>query len=339
MPPMRVLFLNPLEERLREFPGRFLPSPEFHVRLPEADGRLPDDLQDVEACVYWDHAVGRQLLDRMPALRFIQRVGRYRSTGDLTAAFDRGILVSATPYGVLARVAQHTLMLMLALARNLVASHEAVIQGENKIGMAPEYAGEKPLAFNWAKVAGIGSLFDKTLGIVGFGEAGSVLAELVQPFEVDVLYYKRRRLTPGQEWYYGVEYAELDDLLSRSDYVATFVPYKDENRGMIGEHEFRLMKPGSIFLNTGRANVTDEAALIRALKEGRLAGAGLDVFSLEPLPHDTPFRDLPNVVLTPHVAGGVGGWEDTFERIARNLRLVRDGGIPVGQLTRNALAV
>jgi phosphoglycerate dehydrogenase-like enzyme len=83
--------------------------------------------------------------------------------------------------------------------------------------------------------------------------------------------------------------------------------------------------------------VTDEAALVRALKEGRLSGAGLDVFSLEPLPDDTPFRDLPNVVLTPHVAGGPGGWEDTFERIRRNLRLVRDGGLPVGQLTREAL--
>jgi phosphoglycerate dehydrogenase-like enzyme len=335
---MQVLFLNPLEERLRDFPNRFLPTPEFEVRLPHADGALPTAVEQVEACVYWDHPVGRELLDRLPALRFIQRVGRYRATGDLSAAFDRGVLVSATPYGVLARVAQHTLMLMLALARNLLPSHQSILEGANKIGMEPEYAGDKPLAFNWSKVPAIGSLFDKTLGIIGFGEAGSVLAELVQPFDMEVLYYKRRRLTPGQEWYYSVEYAELDELLARSDYVASFVPYKDENRGLIGEREFGLMKPGVFFVNTGRANVTDEAALIRALKEGRLAGAGLDVFSLEPLPDDTPLRDLPNVVLTPHVAGGVGGWEDTFERIARNLRLVHDGGMPVGPLTRDALA-
>ena len=226
---------------------------------------------------------------------------------------------------------------MLALTRNLVSSHQAVQDGVNNIGMAPEYARERPLAFNWSKVPAIGSLFDKTLGIVGFGEAGSVLADLVRPFEMDVLYHKRRRLTPGQEWYYGVEYAALDELLARSDYVACFVPYKDENRDLLGEREFGLMKPGAFFVNTGRANVTDEGALIRALSEGRLGGAALDVFSLEPLPDDTPFRDLPNVVLTPHVAGGAGGWEDTFERIARNLRLVRDGGLPVQRLTREAL--
>ena len=333
---MQVLFLNPLEERLRDFPARYLPAPEFEVRVAGADGALPADLDNVQACVYWDHAIGRELIERMPALRFIQRVGRYRSTGDLSAAFERGILVSSTPYGVLARVAQHTLMLMLALARNLLPSHQGVLEGANKIGMAPEYAKERPVAFNWAGVEAIDSLFDKTLGIIGFGEAGSVLADLVRPFDMEVLYYKRRRLTPGQEYYYGVEYAELDELLARSDYVTTFLPYTEENRGLLGEQEFGLMKQGAFFVNTGRANVTDETALIRALKEGRLAGAGLDVFSLEPLPEDTPFRDLPNVVMTPHVAGGVGGWQDTFERIARNLRLVRDGGLPVQQLTRDA---
>ena len=335
---MQVLFLNPLEERLRDFPARYLPVPEFEVRLPDADGRLPSDLGDVQAIVYWNHPLGRDLFDQLPALRFVQRVGRFRATGDLGPAFERGILVSATPYGVLARVAQHTLTLMLALARNLLPSHQSVLDGTNKINLAPEYAEERPVAFNWSGVPNIGSLADKTLGIVGFGEAGSVLADLVRPFDMEVLYYKRRRLTPGQEWYYGVEYAELEELLAHSDYVCSFVPFTPENRGMLGDREFRLMKPGACFVNTGRANTTDEAALVRALQEGRLAGAALDVFGYEPLQPDNPLRDLPNVVLTPHVAGGVGGWQDTFERIARNLRLVEDGGLPVQQLTREALA-
>jgi phosphoglycerate dehydrogenase-like enzyme len=334
---MQVLFLNPLEARLSDFPSRYLPSPEFDVRLPGPDGTLPVDLEAVEAVVYWDHPVGKETLDRLPALRFIQRVGRFRSTGDLTGAFDRGILVSATPYGVLARVAQHTLALMLALARNLVTSHQDVLAGTNAIGMEPEFARERPVAFNWSKTPAIGSIFDKTLGIIGFGEAGSVLAELVQPFDMTVLYNKRRRLTPGQEWFYGVEYAELEEVLDRSDYVTLFVPYTEHARGLIGAREFGMMKPGAFFVNTGRANVTDEAALVDSLRTGRLAGAGLDVFSYEPLQSDNALRDLPNVVMTPHVAGGAGGWEDTFERIARNLRLVRDGGTPVQQLTRDAL--
>jgi phosphoglycerate dehydrogenase-like enzyme len=336
---MQVLFLNPLEERLRDFPARYLPTPEFEVFLPAPDGSLPEALDNVEACVYWDHPVGKATLDQLPALRFIQRVGQFRATGDLSPAFERGIIVAVTPYGVLARVAQHTLMLMLALARNLLASHQAVLDRTNKLGMAPEYAGAKPVAFNWAGVPDIGTLYGKTLGIIGFGEAGSVLAKLVRPFDMDVLYYKRRRLTPGQEYYYGVQYAPLDELLERSDFVTTFVPYRDENRGLIGEREIRLMKRGAFFVNTGRANVTDEAALIRALQDGYLAGAGLDVFSHEPLPDQSPLRDLPNVILTPHVAGGIGGWQDTFERIATNLRLVRDGRLPVGQISRDDFVV
>jgi phosphoglycerate dehydrogenase-like enzyme len=331
---MQVLFLNQLEERLRDFPRRYLS--EFEVLFPNGEGTLPEKLDQVEACVYWNHPLGSELIDQLPALRFIQRIGRYRATGDLTPAFERGILVSAMPFGVLARVAQHTLALMLALARNLLPCHQSVLDGTNAIGMQPEYAKEKAVAFNWAGVPGIGSLFDKTLGIIGFGEAGSVLADLVRPFEMEVLYYKRRRLTPGQEWYYGVDYAPLDELLARSDWITTFIPFTEENVGVLGQREFNLMKPGAFFVNTGRQNVLDESALVQALKDGRLAGAGLDVYSIEPLPEDTPFRDLPNVLLTPHVAGGTGGWEDAFERIARNLRLVRDGGFPVGQLSRDA---
>src|SRR5262249_29444522 len=158
--------------------------------------------------------------------------------------------------------------------------------GTNGINMEPEYARERPVAFNWSQTPDISSLFDKTLGIVGFGEAGSVLAELVQPFDMEVLYNKRRRLTPGQEVYYGVEYAELDELLARSDYVALFIPSSEAATGLIGAREFGLMKPGAFFVNTGRANVTDEGALIAALRTGRLAGAGLDVFSFEPLQSD-----------------------------------------------------
>ncbi|MCC7106501.1 MAG: hypothetical protein IT307_15290 [Chloroflexi bacterium] len=334
---MHVLFMDPLEDRLRDFPARYLPAPEFDVRLARPEGPTEEDLADAEVAIYWSFPVDAALIDRMPGLRLVQRVGWYRTAGDLSGAHDRGIYVSATPWGVLARVAQHTLALMLALARNIMPSHQAVLEKVNAIGMEPTYAMERPIAFNWSKTSGIESLYDRTLGIIGFGEAGSVLADLVKPMNMEVLYYKRRRLTPGLERHFGVEYADMDDLLRRSDYVATFVPYTKENLGLIGDREFRLMKPGAFFVNTGRANPTDEKALIQALQEGRLAGAGLDVFSHEPLPDDSLLRDLPNVILTPHVAGGVGGWEDSFQRFARNIRSVRAGKPPVCQLTADSL--
>jgi phosphoglycerate dehydrogenase-like enzyme len=182
---------------------------------------------------------------------------------------------------------------------------------------------------NWPKVANVNTPANKTLGIVGFGEAGACLARLATPLDMEILYNKRTRLSPAQEEFYGIEYAELDDLLRRSDYVATFVPYTKENEKSFGAREFGLMKPTAYFLNTGRANTTDEAALIDALKNNRIAGAGLDVFSYEPLPPDNPLPTLKNVVLTPHNAGGVGGWHDVFERISGNLTRLAAGRKPV----------
>jgi phosphoglycerate dehydrogenase-like enzyme len=132
-----------------------------------------------------------------------------------------------------------------------------------------------------------------------------------------------------------VTYATLDDLLRESDAVCNLIPVSDATLRTFGEREFGLMKPSAYFVNTGRAATTDEDALVQALTEGRIAGAGIDVFSLEPLPVEHPFIKLDNVLLTPHTAGGggtpervvggLGGWIDTFERLAENLRRVQIG--------------
>jgi phosphoglycerate dehydrogenase-like enzyme len=322
---MQVCFLDPIEERLKEFPARYLADHE--VRL--ANGRPDEVSADTEALITWSDLLDGDLLERLPRLRFVQRIGYFRGGGDLAAAEARGIATAVWPYGVLNRVAMHTLMFMVALSRKLLPSHEATIEGVNAIGMEPAFADQRPIAMNWAKVAGVDSPANKTLGIVGFGEAGSCLARLARPLDMEILYYKRSRLSPAQEEFYGVEYAPLDDLLGRSDFVATFVPYSKETEKSFGAREFGLMKPTAYFLNTGRANTTDEGALIGALRSGRIAGAGLDVFAYEPLPPDNLLPTLKNVVLTPHNAGGIGGWEDAFERIVANLRRVESGRQPV----------
>jgi len=171
----------------------------------------------------------------------------------------------------------------------------------------------------------VDTLNDKTVGIIGFGEIGACFARMLPPFNCRVLYNKRSRLTPQQEGYFGVEFAQLDSLLRESDVVATFVPYSEDSRKMLGEREFGLMKQSAIFINTGRANTVDEAAMVAALKERRIRAAGLDVFPVEPLPLSSPLLELDNVVLTPHTAGGIWGWMNTFERIAENLRRVEAG--------------
>ncbi len=150
----------------------------------------------------------------------------------------------------------------------------------------------------------------KTLGIVGFGEIGTEIAKRARAFEMDVLYYKREPLPATMEESLGVQSTSLDELLARSDFVSVNVPHSDSTHRMIGARELGLMKPSAYLINTCRGPVVDEAALVDALRNGTIAGAGLDVFDYEPLPADSPLIDLAktgNVILTPHIGGGTGG--------------------------------
>jgi D-3-phosphoglycerate dehydrogenase len=321
---MIVAFLDPLEDRLRDFPARYLPAPEFEVLLPPAAGQLPDHLDEAEAIVWTTTPVDRALIERLPRLRFLQRIGYFRAAGDATAALERGIPVAVTPYGVSDRVAQHALTLILSLVRQIPASVEALLEGKNPDRLPEEEMGAGARV-NWARVPGIASLNDKTVGILGFGEIGACLARLLLPFCCRVLAYRRRPLSEAQQRFYGVEQTDFDTLLRAADIVVSFVPYTPEARGMMGAREFGLMKPTAYFVNCGRGGTVDERALVQALREQRIAGAGLDVFTIEPLPMTSPLRELRNVLLTPHSAGGIGGWEDTFARLRENLLRVQEG--------------
>jgi phosphoglycerate dehydrogenase-like enzyme len=318
-----IAFLDPLEQRLLEFPGRYLAGHEAIVAA-EA-GRLPESVKDAEAVVWSNYPVDAALIGSLPKLRFMQRIGLTRAKGDASAALRAGIPVSVLPFGVSDRVALHTLSLTLAVLRRIVDGHKAVHEGLNPEGLAEtEQVGPTPTV-NWVRWPDVDTLNDKTAGIIGFGEIGACFARMLPPFNCRVLYNKRNRLSPRHEAYFGVEYATLDDLLARSDVVASFVPYSEESRKMLGAREFGLMKPSAIFVNTGRGNTVDEAAMVDALRQRRIRAAGLDVFPVEPLPLSSPLLTLDNVVLTPHTAGGVQGWMNTFERIAENVRRVEVG--------------
>jgi phosphoglycerate dehydrogenase-like enzyme len=320
---MRVAFLNQLEDRLKDFPQRYLAGHE--VLTTAADGQLPAGVEDAEAVVWWGYPVDASLISRLPKLRFMQRIGLVRARGDATAALAKGIPVSVTPFGLSDRVALHGLALTLDAVRKVTQGHQAVLEGRNPDNLPEEETTTPATALNWARIPGIGTLNDRTVGILGYGEIGACYGRMLAPFNCRVLYHKRTRLTPAQERYLGVEYAPLDGLLASSDVVASFVPYTPESRRMLGAREFGLMKPTAYFVNAGRGNTVDELALIDALQQRRIAGAGLDVFAVEPLPMSSPLRSLDNVVLTPHSAGGIQGWMQTFERLSENLRRVAAG--------------
>jgi phosphoglycerate dehydrogenase-like enzyme len=186
----------------------------------------------------------------------------------------------------------------------------------------------------WARSAswynlGRRELFGQTLGIVGLGNIGRRIARVAHAFDMRVL---AMRHTPPQEGQHDPDIDEqfprerLHDLLSQSDYVVLSVPLTPETEGMIGEAELRAMRPGAYLVNVARGRVVDEAALIRALREGWIGGAGLDVAQTEPLPSDSPLYSMPNVILTPHISGNSIHYDERLANLfADNLRRYRAG--------------
>jgi phosphoglycerate dehydrogenase-like enzyme len=324
---LKLAFLDPLEPRLLNFPKTYLPDHE--VLTTTEQGVLPEGVEAAEAIVWRAYPVDRALIERLPRLRFVQRIGLLRTKGDAAAALAKGIPVSVLPHGVSDRVGQRALALTLAVLHQLRPGHNAMIEGRNSNNFPEEEATGPPLHMNWTGTPWPDTLNDKTVGIIGYGEIGSCLRRLLRPFDCHVLYHKRIRLSPDLERHFDIEYATLEDVMRRSDVVEAVLPYSEETRRLIGAREFGLMKADSIFINVGRGPTVDEPAMIEALQKGTPAYAGLDVFSVEPLPVESPLLRLDNVVLTPHNAGGTPGWVNTFQRIAENLRRIEAGEPPM----------
>ena len=211
---------------------------------------------------------------------------------DVKAASERGIVVTNTPSDeVNEAVAEHTWALILSLSRRIVEADEAVRRGG--------YKGWEPHIF-------IGrSLIGKTLGIVGLGRIGSMVARRAVGYNMKILYNKRTP-DPEAERTLGVEYADLDHLLSASDFVTLHVPLTEETRKLINKESLSKIKRGSYLVNTARGLVIDEHDLVDSLRSGHLAGAGLDVYENEP-EINPELIGMENVILTPHIASAT--WE------------------------------
>ncbi len=274
------------------------------------------EVEDADAFVVGVEPVDEKLLARAGRLRLIQRLGRGHDNIDLDAASRRGILVCAMRDFNAESVAEHTVMLTLALLRRLFDSTLLMKAGRWPI---TEVVGQ-----------GIFDLAGKAVGIVGYGSIGRAVADRMRSFNT-VLYghdSDPRQVTEG------VEVLPLDQLLGRADIVTLHVPLTLENEGMIGERELALMKPSALLINTARGALVDEHALIKALTSGSIAGAGIDVFADEPLDPKHPLRRCPNVLLTPHTAGQT---REAMERMVGlmidNLRRLERGDALLNVLT------
>jgi phosphoglycerate dehydrogenase-like enzyme len=259
--------------------------------------------------------MGGEFFRSAPRLKLVQLLSAGYDHVDVEAARKARVPVSNNGGANAIAVAEHTVLLMLAVEKKLVRFHNDVVAGLWRVG-------------NFAE-SRVFELAGKTLGIVGLGNIGKKVARRAAAFDMDVQYHDIARLTEDQEDALGVRFVLLDELLRTSDVVSLHVPLDDSTRTMIGARELGLMKPEAILVNTCRGPVVDEVALHRALTENRLAGAGLDVMVEEPPAPEHPLFALPNVTFSPHSAGPTWeNWTARFRNGFDNIQRVAAGRPP-----------
>ena len=251
----------------------------YHDTLPGSEERLIERIRDAEIVlnIRSSQKFTERVFQACPKLRMVSVWGTGTDHIDLAAAERHGVTVTNTPGVSAISIAEHTLALLLAVARRIPQIDRATRAGEWPRGRSVELHG-------------------KTCGIVGLGAIGRQFARLAEGIGMRVVAWTMRP-RPGDP------IVPLDELYRTSDVITLHLRLSDQTEGMLGPEQFARMKPGAILINTARGAIVQEAALLDALRSGRIAGAGLDVFATEPLPQGHPLTALENVVLTPHCAG------------------------------------
>jgi phosphoglycerate dehydrogenase-like enzyme len=311
----KIVFVAPSAD-VGEIAREMAPSG-FALALVRGDGaEVAAAVRDAQYMLCYPHVkMSDDFYRGAPQLRLVQLLSAGYDSVDLEAARRAKVPVANNGGANAIAVAEHALLLMLAVSRKVIWQHGSVSGGR--------WRGNGPVPRMY-------ELYHKTLGIVGLGTIGKKVARLARAFGMRVAYYDIVRLSEDAEDALGVRFHLLRELLRTSDVVSLHVPLNDSTRHMIGEGELALMKPSAILINTCRGPVIDEAALHRTLNAGKLFGAGLDVFDREPPPADNPLFKLDNVVLTAHFAGPT--WDNHVARLRNafdNVERVHRGEAPL----------
>ncbi|MEM7124772.1 MAG: NAD(P)-dependent oxidoreductase [Chloroflexota bacterium] len=251
--------------------------------------------------------VDEPLLAKLSGLKVVLKNGRSYYNIDVDAVRSRNLTLASIPRKGPNCVAELALTLILALSKDLLASHAGVADGAYRYrGIKPILTAERKIAFRWMHNESVHEIFDKTLGIIGMGEIGCELARRTSVMGMTNIYHKRTPLSAELEARFEASYRDLETLLKESDYICVALPHTPESEKLIDVEALALMKESAYLVNIARGGILDEEALIEALQAGQIAGAGLDAFVYEPLPDDSPLCTLDNVILTPHIGGGTG---------------------------------
>jgi phosphoglycerate dehydrogenase-like enzyme len=248
--------------------GKPLDSRQLQALLPDIDGYIAGL-----------DCIDRQAIQSADILQVIARYGVGVDSVDLAAARERGIIVTNTPGANSVSVAELAVGLMLALARNLVSATQATKAGQ------------------WPRLNGV-SLEGKTVGILGFGSIGRNVAKRLCGFDCIILAYDP--ILPEGPGEYGTQLVSQDEVIRQADFLTLHCPVVENNRGMVNDNFIARMKSGAYLINTARGELVDEEALLRALLQGRLSGAALDVFARQPPDPGSPLLALPQLIATPH---------------------------------------
>lgn len=230
--------------------------------------------------------VDEELLAHAPHLKVVANMAVGYDNIDVHAAEKAGVIVTNTPDVLTDTTADLAFALILATARRIPEAADYIKKGDWTSWSPYLLAGR--------------DVHHKTLGIIGMGKIGLAVAKRAAGFDMNILYHTRSRKSEAEEQFCA-QYKSLDDLLEKADFVLVFAPLTEETRGMIGADQFKKMKNSAIFLNVGRGPVVDEEVLVEALRNGDIAGAGLDVYEKEPISANHPLLSMRNVVAVPHI--------------------------------------
>ncbi|MBU2590952.1 MAG: phosphoglycerate dehydrogenase [Nitrospinota bacterium] len=245
---------------------------ELIAEIPSYDGLVIRSATKVTADV----------LDAAKNLKVIGRAGIGVDNVDLEAAGKKGVVVMNTPEGNTITTAEHAISLMMSMARKIPQAHALLKKGE------------------WSKKLMGVEIYNKTLGVIGLGKIGSIVARRGLGLSMKVIAYDPF-VSAEYAQTMGIELVELEELYKRADFITVHVPKTEKTANLIGEKEFGMMKPTARLINCARGGIVNEAALIKAVKEKKIAGAALDVYDKEPLPEDNPLREVDDIIMTPHL--------------------------------------
>ncbi|MDG5788895.1 D-glycerate dehydrogenase [Evansella sp. AB-P1] len=258
--------------------------------------------------------IDTKLLDHAPNLKVVANLAVGYDNIDIAAATEKGVVVCNTPDVLTDTTADLTFALLMATARRIVEAADYVKEGKWQ---------------NWAPLLMAGSdIHHKTIGIVGMGRIGSAVAKRATGFDMNILYYNRSRNETAEKQL-GAKYVSFHTLLEQSDYIVCLAPLTKETENLFTSEVFHKMKRSAIFINASRGAVVDETALQRALEEGVISGAGLDVFKEEPISSEHPLLRLKNVVALPHIgSSSMETRKEMCELVSRNIANVLCGKKP-----------